>query len=469
MEKRSLDVLTDLHVTTISSVRQSVASLSGGQRQSVAISRAVMWRAKVVILDEPTAALGVAQTAQVLALVKRLREQGLGVVVITHNLHEVFEVVGPDHRPPPRAAGGDLQARRDDARGGRVGDHGRPTPRRRPHEAGAGSPGQCTGRGRARRRRQVASEGRGARSPTTRGPASNRASSDRCRRSWACSRSGRTSRSRSPRTCRRAISRTSSSRSASRARSRSASSSCCCSARSTFPSARSPSSARPSSADFLVNHGWSWYWALVLMLVVGAAIGVFQGFWFAVIGVPSFVVTLAGLLAVAGRRAVRPRLDRHHQRLQQSDRFDRHLDPARRLGVDPRDRRRGDLRAHALPGAGSPPPGRASRRAARRRRRPDRPRRGARAARGGDPQRQPELVLGVRQEHLHEPGRPARRRDPARPRRVLLVADHADALRPLHLRDRRKPRGRATGGHQRHPDPDRRLHALLDSWPRSPA
>jgi D-xylose transport system ATP-binding protein len=92
MEKRSLDVLSSLRVTTIRSVRQVVASLSGGQRQSVAISRAVMWRAKVVILDEPTAALGVAQTAQVLALVKRLREQGLGVVVITHNLHEVFEV-----------------------------------------------------------------------------------------------------------------------------------------------------------------------------------------------------------------------------------------------------------------------------------------------------------------------------------------------------------------------------------------
>jgi D-xylose transport system ATP-binding protein len=92
MERRSLDILSDLRVTTISSVRQAVASLSGGQRQSVAISRAVMWRAKVMILDEPTAALGVAQTAQVLALIKRLREQGLGVVVITHNLHEVFEV-----------------------------------------------------------------------------------------------------------------------------------------------------------------------------------------------------------------------------------------------------------------------------------------------------------------------------------------------------------------------------------------
>jgi D-xylose transport system ATP-binding protein len=92
MHKRALDVLAGLHVTTIPSVRQSVASLSGGQRQSVAISRAVMWSAKIVILDEPTAALGVAQTEQVLALVRRLREQGLGVVVITHNLHTVFEV-----------------------------------------------------------------------------------------------------------------------------------------------------------------------------------------------------------------------------------------------------------------------------------------------------------------------------------------------------------------------------------------
>ena len=92
MEKRSLGVLDGLHVTTIPSVRQRVVSLSGGQRQSVAISRSVMWSAKVVILDEPTAALGVAQTEQVLALIRRLREQGLGVVVITHNLHEVFEV-----------------------------------------------------------------------------------------------------------------------------------------------------------------------------------------------------------------------------------------------------------------------------------------------------------------------------------------------------------------------------------------
>jgi D-xylose transport system ATP-binding protein len=73
-------------------VRQKVSSLSGGQRQTVAIARAVLKKAKVVILDEPTAALGVAQTEQVLALIRRLREQGLAVVVITHNLHEVFEV-----------------------------------------------------------------------------------------------------------------------------------------------------------------------------------------------------------------------------------------------------------------------------------------------------------------------------------------------------------------------------------------
>ena len=92
MEKRSLEVMQTLNVTTIGSVRTKVAALSGGQRQSVAISRAVMWNSKLVILDEPTAALGVAQTEQVLALIRRLREQGLGVVVISHNLHEVFEV-----------------------------------------------------------------------------------------------------------------------------------------------------------------------------------------------------------------------------------------------------------------------------------------------------------------------------------------------------------------------------------------
>src|SRR5207244_11702151 len=81
-----------LRVTTIKSIRQPVATLSGGQRQSVAVARAVMWNSRLVILDEPTAALGVSQTEQVLELVKRLAEQGLGVVLISHNLHDIFAV-----------------------------------------------------------------------------------------------------------------------------------------------------------------------------------------------------------------------------------------------------------------------------------------------------------------------------------------------------------------------------------------
>jgi D-xylose transport system ATP-binding protein len=92
MERRSVELLDSLSVTTLSSVRQEVASLSGGQRQSVAIARAMLGEPRVVILDEPTAALGVAQTRQVLDLIKRLRDRGLGVVVISHNLVDVFEV-----------------------------------------------------------------------------------------------------------------------------------------------------------------------------------------------------------------------------------------------------------------------------------------------------------------------------------------------------------------------------------------
>jgi D-xylose transport system ATP-binding protein len=91
MEAKTRETLKGLRVTTISSIRQAVATLSGGQRQSVAVARAVMWNSRLVILDEPTAALGVAQTEQVLALVNRLAEQGLGVVLISHNLHDVFE------------------------------------------------------------------------------------------------------------------------------------------------------------------------------------------------------------------------------------------------------------------------------------------------------------------------------------------------------------------------------------------
>jgi D-xylose transport system ATP-binding protein len=92
MEAKAQETLKGLSVTTLSSVRQTVAGLSGGQRQSVAVAKAVMWNSRVVILDEPTAALGVAQTAQVLDLVKRLGEQGLAVLLISHNLHDVFEV-----------------------------------------------------------------------------------------------------------------------------------------------------------------------------------------------------------------------------------------------------------------------------------------------------------------------------------------------------------------------------------------
>jgi D-xylose transport system ATP-binding protein len=92
MEGRTASTLKSLSVTTIRSIRQQVATLSGGQRQSVAVARAVMWNSKLVILDEPTAALGVAQTEQVLALVQRLGEQGLAVILISHNLHDIFAV-----------------------------------------------------------------------------------------------------------------------------------------------------------------------------------------------------------------------------------------------------------------------------------------------------------------------------------------------------------------------------------------
>jgi D-xylose transport system ATP-binding protein len=92
MEQRARTTLDGLSVRTLQSVRTPVASLSGGQRQTVAIARAVLWNSKVVILDEPTAALGVAQTEQVLALVRRLADRGLGVLLISHNLNDVFQV-----------------------------------------------------------------------------------------------------------------------------------------------------------------------------------------------------------------------------------------------------------------------------------------------------------------------------------------------------------------------------------------
>jgi D-xylose transport system ATP-binding protein len=92
MEKHATATLQSLSVRTMKSVRQKVSSLSGGQRQTVAIARAVLQKAKLVILDEPTAALGVAQTEQVLALVRRLAASGVGVIIISHNLADVFEV-----------------------------------------------------------------------------------------------------------------------------------------------------------------------------------------------------------------------------------------------------------------------------------------------------------------------------------------------------------------------------------------
>jgi D-xylose transport system ATP-binding protein len=92
MEQRAVDTLKGLSVRTLKSVRQTVSSLSGGQRQTVAIARAVLWNSKLVILDEPTAALGVAQTEQVLNLVRRLADNGLAVILISHNMNDVFEV-----------------------------------------------------------------------------------------------------------------------------------------------------------------------------------------------------------------------------------------------------------------------------------------------------------------------------------------------------------------------------------------
>jgi ABC-type sugar transport system ATPase subunit len=92
MERSAAQVLSDLRVTTVRSIRQPVASLSGGQRQSVAVAKAVMWHSKLVILDEPTAALGVVQTRMVLDLIRRLRDSGLAVLVISHNLNDVFAI-----------------------------------------------------------------------------------------------------------------------------------------------------------------------------------------------------------------------------------------------------------------------------------------------------------------------------------------------------------------------------------------
>jgi ABC-type sugar transport system ATPase subunit len=92
METSAQETLRSLAVTTVRSIRQPVASLSGGQRQSVAIAKAVLWNSRLVIMDEPTAALGVNQTAMVLRLVRTLADRGLAVMIVSHNLNDVFEV-----------------------------------------------------------------------------------------------------------------------------------------------------------------------------------------------------------------------------------------------------------------------------------------------------------------------------------------------------------------------------------------
>jgi D-xylose transport system ATP-binding protein len=92
MEQRSVELLRSLAVRTLRSVRTDVGSLSGGQRQTVAIARSMLGEPKIVMLDEPTAALGVQQTQQVLDLIRRLKDRGLGVVLISHNILDVFEV-----------------------------------------------------------------------------------------------------------------------------------------------------------------------------------------------------------------------------------------------------------------------------------------------------------------------------------------------------------------------------------------
>lgn len=92
MEKKAVELLSSLGVTTLRSVRTEVGMLSGGQRQAVAIARSLLGEPELVMLDEPTAALGIVQTNQILRLIERLRDRGLGVIVISHNLADVFEV-----------------------------------------------------------------------------------------------------------------------------------------------------------------------------------------------------------------------------------------------------------------------------------------------------------------------------------------------------------------------------------------
>ena len=140
MEHTTAATLKSLAVTTISSIRQPVATLSGGQRQSVAVAKAVQWNSKLVILDEPTAALGVAQTEQVLALVRRLGEQGLGGRDHLAQPPRHLRDGGPDHGAPARTERRHLRPPDDDAAGRRRGDH------RRRADEGLGHPVDGAGR-----------------------------------------------------------------------------------------------------------------------------------------------------------------------------------------------------------------------------------------------------------------------------------------------------------------------------------
>ena len=129
MEVKTAETMKGLAVTTIRSIRQKVASLSGGQRQSVAVARAVMWNSRLVILDEPTAALGVAQTRQVLELVKRLAPAGPRGGDHLPQPPRRVRGRGPDHGAPPREEHRDLRAR-----GGHPAEGGRGDHRGCPHE-----------------------------------------------------------------------------------------------------------------------------------------------------------------------------------------------------------------------------------------------------------------------------------------------------------------------------------------------
>ena len=131
MEKESRRLLDSLAVRTLKSVRAEVGMLSGGQRQTVAIARSMLGEPRMVILDEPTAALGVAQTEQVLQLVGRLRERGLGVILISHNLADVFQVADRDRRAAPGAQRGRVRGHRRPAPGGRRRHHRRRATARR--------------------------------------------------------------------------------------------------------------------------------------------------------------------------------------------------------------------------------------------------------------------------------------------------------------------------------------------------